>query len=482
MKAVILAAGRGERLQSKKPKSLTHICGLTLLERSILTAKKAHIEDFVIVVGYRGDAVQYYINKKYKDIRIQWVVNEDWHKENGYSLLKTRPYVDDPFILLMGDHILQPGFLENFIQATVHPLLSPLPSRERKNGGSKADNRDPDEVVLAIDSKMSSIFDLEDASKVDQEDFKIKNTGKEIEKYNAIDTGVFYCTPFIFKVLGYLKDKRDFSLSLINTVKYLAELRKIRCYDIGAFEWQDVDTPSSLKHGEKLLLKWCRKPTDGIISKNLNRPISLWISRLLSYLPITPLYVSLCGLVVGLFSCACALSGDFLKAFFFFQLASVLDGCDGEVAKLKFEQSEKGAWVDTLSDNVVYVLFVLSFGIGLSSYYHSSYYLFLSSIGFFFLVIALLSMYFYLKKNKSHGTLVLIERAVFNLGRQKKVFLSFLPRYFSFVVKRDFYAFSFFILALFKQWLPIFYLLIAGCFVVCLYSLVLLRKYEAQTV
>ena len=51
--AVILAAGEGRRLRGVKPKPLTKLLGLTLLERALLTCKEAGIKKFYVVVGYK---------------------------------------------------------------------------------------------------------------------------------------------------------------------------------------------------------------------------------------------------------------------------------------------------------------------------------------------------------------------------------------------------------------------------------------------
>ena len=61
MKALIIAAGIGSRLSSftkEKPKPLIRLLGLSLIERIILTAKQAGIDEFVISVGYLGEKIR----------------------------------------------------------------------------------------------------------------------------------------------------------------------------------------------------------------------------------------------------------------------------------------------------------------------------------------------------------------------------------------------------------------------------------------
>ena len=64
MKALIIAAGRGERLRpitDRNPKPLIPILDLRLIERVILSAKKAGIKEFVIVTGYLGGKLRMFL-------------------------------------------------------------------------------------------------------------------------------------------------------------------------------------------------------------------------------------------------------------------------------------------------------------------------------------------------------------------------------------------------------------------------------------
>jgi choline kinase len=81
----------------------------------------------------------------------------------------------------------------------------------------------PGEVLLAVDSKIDRVFDLEDATKVRREGDLIVAIGKDIFDYDALDTGMFLCTPALFERLEAL--------------------------------WQDVDTPGALAHAEGLFVE-----------------------------------------------------------------------------------------------------------------------------------------------------------------------------------------------------------------------------------
>jgi CDP-L-myo-inositol myo-inositolphosphotransferase len=96
------------------------------------------------------------------------------------------------------------------------------------------------------------------------------------------------------------------------------------------------------------------KLTDGLISRYLNRRISLPISRAIvrSGLPISPNLMSLISFSIGvvaslLFALGLPLYGGLLA-----QLSSILDGCDGEIARLTERGSRRGAILDAILDRL----------------------------------------------------------------------------------------------------------------------------------
>jgi phosphatidylglycerophosphate synthase len=115
----------------------------------------------------------------------------------------------------------------------------------------------------------------------------------------------------------------------------------------------------------------------GFVARYLNKPVSFRITRhLLCHLPFTPNQVTLGAAVIGLFGCALIATGlrwlvvlGFLLAHF----QSVLDGCDGELARVRFQQSAIGEWLDTIVDDGLNLGLVASMGIGLGRAYGSTF-------------------------------------------------------------------------------------------------------------
>ena len=136
--------------------------------------------------------------------------------------------------------------------------------------------------------------------------------------------------------------------------------------DVSEHLWQRVSTEQDRRIAERKLDRWLVKPTDGFYAQ-LNRRISIPISRQLIKLPITANMVSLFTLGVGFGSAVFfALGGywDTLLGAFLCLFASILDGCDGEVARLKLLESDFGCWLETLCDYVFYFFLLIGMTIG----------------------------------------------------------------------------------------------------------------------
>ncbi len=233
MKCLIVAAGQGARLRGKGEfKPLIPIKGVPLIECVINRARNAGVDEFFVVNGYRGGELRTALDAfaAREKIRITHISNEDWDRANGVSLLKAKPYLAEPFLLTMCDHLVDPDIL-----------------RELMSGSFE-----PDTVTLGVDFNLDNpLNDPEDVTRVKCVDGRIEHIGKVIRDFNAFDTGVFLCTPIIFDALEESQAGGDDSISGGMTV--LARWKKARVFDIGGRLWVDVDDPIAFKKAEDLL-------------------------------------------------------------------------------------------------------------------------------------------------------------------------------------------------------------------------------------
>src|SRR5882757_10650369 len=136
----------------------------------------------------------------------------------------------------------------------------------------------------------------------------------------------------------------------------------------GVEDWRFLAHSSEIVASEKLLLRHSGKQQDGMVSKFLNRPISRVITRFLLKLPITPNAWTILIFALALVAFVFLVRGDytgFLAGSALFQLINILDGCDGEIARAKYLDSERGRRLDAFFDFVANLIFVLCLGVGL---------------------------------------------------------------------------------------------------------------------
>lgn len=132
--------------------------------------------------------------------------------------------------------------------------------------------------------------------------------------------------------------------------------------------WQQVASPEDRLSAERKLDHWLVKPTDGIFAR-FNRRVSIPISRQLIRFPITPNMVSLFTLLVSFLAGACFALGGYWNTLLGAILSvwgSILDGSDGEVARLKLLASDFGAWLETICDYLYYLFIFAGMAIGLA--------------------------------------------------------------------------------------------------------------------
>lgn len=155
--------------------------------------------------------------------------------------------------------------------------------------------------------------------------------------------------------------------SIEELYNWVTSTYSVECALVPRDKWQRILTEQQRQSAEQKLDQWLVKPTDGIFAR-MNRRVSIPISHQIIPFPITPNMVSLFTLGVsfaaGLFF---ALGGywNTLTGAILSWLASVLDGCDGEVARLKLQESAFGCWLETICDYLYYLFIFAGMTIGL---------------------------------------------------------------------------------------------------------------------
>jgi CDP-L-myo-inositol myo-inositolphosphotransferase len=405
--ALILAAGLGSRLQpqTKTPKPLAKVLGLTLAERVVCTLLDAGIRRFLVTLGHEAETVRNHFSDiaRRRGVTIDFIEAEGWEQGNGASALAAKGRTGEaPFFLVMIDHLFDPK------------IAWALADAPPESG----------EMCLAVDRNKDGIFDLDDVTRVKIDDGRIQEIGKMIDDWDAGDTGVMFCTSGVFDGLERAAARNQHGLS--DGLRELAGEGRAKTVDVTGMPWLDVDTPEALREAERRLMRdqGC-KTQDGPVARHLNRPVSRWLSRYLVRTTVTPNQISV---ISWMLSCVAAglmaMSGYPALAIggVLAQLASVIDGCDGEIARLKHSQTEFGGWFDAVLDR--YADAVLLFGLMWHEFAATGTNLSVM-LGFAAIVGSFLNSY---TADKYDGLMAqrLRGTSYFRLGRDVRVFFIFL--------------------------------------------------------
>ncbi len=213
------------------PKPLRVVGGVPLVVRVLRTLKSAGIQEAVVITGFQGEAVRSALSAESDlGLKLSFVDNPHFDKKNGVSLLAAARFVDRECVLTMSDHLYSPELVRRLLSADVPE-------------GSCA---------LAVDYDIERCFDLDDATKVGVELGKIKRIGKELERYDALDTGVFRIGPALIAELAAVEASTG-DCSLSDGVQALSRRGRFLATDVGDVRWVDVDTPQALACAEAML-------------------------------------------------------------------------------------------------------------------------------------------------------------------------------------------------------------------------------------
>ncbi len=236
MKAIILAAGTSERFGGPDalPKQLLKLGQLTLIEHVTQSANRLSVDEVIIVTNHDNHLLvsEALSRGGTRSNNLQFVMSTHANLGNGASFVDGLRHVDDDCYVLMSDHIFSQSTIDQIAEGVQSQSAEGLP-------------------ILACDPDISSIFDLEDATKVLSHGSSIQKISKDLAQYNLIDMGVFWFPKACHQLIQQAFDQQCYSLTEI--VQYIIANSCFCALPIKQAAWQDVDNQSMLDHAEKLV-------------------------------------------------------------------------------------------------------------------------------------------------------------------------------------------------------------------------------------
>ena len=419
--------------------------GLSLLDRGVRTLARAGAKRILVVIPQGARARISRLPRKIRsDVRIL-----TWGDSDGGFLAP-----DEDSLLLLGDHVHH------------HTSLTDLALA----GLEGAD--------LVIQTSESPPQDLPfHTASVVGDAVEFSETGAPAE----VCAGAFVCSSSLS-----LHDLPVSGADVLGHVAARATGKKIIGRPARAHLWRRVADRPTGRQARDMLFGQVTKKTSGPISRHLNARFSIPFSKLLVETGISPHLVTVC------FVLTTGLAGSYLVsdptsylrlalAGLLWQLAAILDRCDGEVARVKLAESKFGAWFDTITDNIAYVCAYVGIVVGMRRLHPGEpMYLYVAISALVAMLLSVVILYTYAIKTGSGSLQHYLVGFSGHVPDEQKGFLHRLFERYAFLAKRDGYSFVVFLMAVANLFEVIFWFMVSGLHLIALGVVISLGKMLAS--
>jgi len=418
--AIIIATGTGINSEKLSLFGDMTVGGILQLKRLIIVGQRAGIKRFTIITDKNSHLE--------KDLagKLQTKSEISWHSQNSPIKLETGPY-----LVLQSNLIINPKGLSVLLE---------------KN------NSESDSIFLIDENKTN------DTGTVNHEN----SADLFINAQSVIGAFVFN--------KRFLKKLFLNSMDLAILAKEHADNENSECLQIRDEYWMHLSADKkSINAAEDLLFLNIRKSERGWKSRNINRRISIPISRLLIRTPLTPNMISALVGIIGILSGFLYIWGTIVLAGILLELSSILDGCDGEVAKMKLMESKFGQWIDTVYDQISYIFFIVGVPVGYYISTGSSLAIILGGLNIAILLLSIAWGFYFVSKYANSGSMVKYPSTVdrlFPLENRSFVYKSIVlvrP-----LIQREYFAFIILLASVFGGYLSV---LLITTFAFCLLAI-----------
>jgi 1L-myo-inositol 1-phosphate cytidylyltransferase len=233
MNCLIIAAGHGSRLRDISPsKPLTLVAGVPLIEHVARAAAAGGATGFTMVTGHEAARLEAFLADLAErlGLPIAPVRIADWDRPNGHSVLAGAAAIAGDYLLTMADHLFDPAIVRLLLGAPAAAL------------------------TLAVDRDLANpLLDMDDATKVALDvDGAIRRIGKSLDRFDAIDTGLFRATPALAEAIRAAVAEGAAG-SLSDGVQRLADRGRAMTVEIKGARWLDVDDAAALAKAEAMV-------------------------------------------------------------------------------------------------------------------------------------------------------------------------------------------------------------------------------------
>ncbi len=180
-------------------------------------------------------------------------------------------------------------------------------------------------------------------------------------------TEIAVLPPSLMSVSGAIRDEGPPIRALLGRAQAHGRVTAVETSSQSSYWCLHVDDAASAAAAERMLFQSLRGQYEGFVDTYFNRGVSAVLSRMFLALRFSPNAVTLVATAVGVAAAVAFAKGSYAAGIvgaLLFQLAAIVDCCDGEVARLTFTESPLGEQLDIMTDNVVHMAIFASIGWG----------------------------------------------------------------------------------------------------------------------
>lgn len=355
--AIVVAAGIGIEDTDLSTYGNIEFGALPQIKRLVITAQRAGISHFTIITEDSDSPLKDLLaHDKRIESSITWTTTQE-----------NIAFEDIPYLIIQSNLLTTPQALSDFIDQETEKA----------------------EIYILTDTSN----DLWVKTNKDQVEEMTPNGGKAV--------GAFIASGEMLKA-SFADSK-----SLYNMIPELINEGRAKYRKFSGKYWMRLnEDPNAAKNAEDLIFNYVGKTATGWISININSKFSLPTSRQLIKTPLTPNMISIGINIIGSFCGLFYALGHPVIGALFMHIATVLDRCDGEVARVKLMETKKGQWVDTVSDQFTVLSFLIGVPLGYYLISHKPIALILGGINVSIFLFFVMWSFYFLTRYTNSGSLV----------------------------------------------------------------------------
>jgi phosphatidylglycerophosphate synthase len=325
---------------------LTRLGGLSLFQRTVLTLQRAGIQQMIVLAGSEEELLKQTLLRGPKvNVPVRWMPIREFPLDDPRTWEALAAEVHG-FCLITGAQAVFSKALIEKLRNAVQEGLSLIVTRGCLEREPQMGRRNP-----AVEARADHLVSFHNQTGFERSQIAadvvvmpaglLSTAGAAAGGGNAPESGAG------IPIRRWLERAASES-----------RVRVVTTADDAPLWYRDVWDQLSMKSAERALFKSLKGDYEGFVDRYFNRTVSRLFTKLFLLLGCSPNVVTMVATLVGLAAAAGFAFGTYtagLAAALLFQLAAVIDCCDGEVARLTFAESPFGARLDIAMDNVVHM-------------------------------------------------------------------------------------------------------------------------------